>query len=106
MIINGEDRQAANGASVATPIVAGLITLLNDARLREGLPPMGPAGPFLYSMTSGFQDITAGSNRCFETPVWKYGMTINDTCCEHGFISTFGYDVVTGLGSPNFSAWR
>jgi len=106
MVIGGSDKQAASGASVATPIVAGLVTLLNDARLNEGLPPMGPIGPFLYGLTGGFQDITVGDNRCFETPTWQHGMSINDTCCSYGFVSAPGYDPVTGLGSPNFTAWR
>merc|ERR1711862_492030 len=104
MVIKGNDNNAASGASVSTPIVAGIVTLLNDARLREGLPPMGAIGPFLYSAqeAGGFHDITVGSNRCFETPILNSESTENSTCCPFGFSATPGYDVVSGLGTPNF----
>eukprot|EP00929_Paragymnodinium_shiwhaense_P113604 TRINITY_DN81887_c0_g1_i1.p1 TRINITY_DN81887_c0_g1~~TRINITY_DN81887_c0_g1_i1.p1 ORF type:complete len:738 (-),score=57.63 TRINITY_DN81887_c0_g1_i1:6-2219(-) len=110
MVLNGSDKQAASGASASTPIVAGLVTLLNDARLNAKLPPMGPIGPFLYHAASvspiAFHDVTVGNNRCFETPTWTSESTVNDTCCTYGFSATAGYDVVSGLGTPNFKVLR
>lgn len=49
------------GTSAAAPVVAGIIALLNDARLRAGKPTMGFINPFLYSLGPGpIADITAG----------------------------------------------
>lgn len=105
MVLGGSDKQSATGVSFATPIWAGVVTLLNNARLQAGLPPMGAVAPFLYwaaqTNSSGFRDVTQGANRCFETPPWDATSTVNDTCCEHGFTAAAGYDVVTGLGTPN-----
>lgn len=36
------------GTSASTPIVAGLLALVNDARLGAGKPPLGPAAPWFY----------------------------------------------------------
>lgn len=37
------------GTSAASPTFAGIISLLNDARISKGLPPLGFLNPFLYS---------------------------------------------------------
>ncbi|PPR02665.1 hypothetical protein CVT24_002148 [Panaeolus cyanescens] len=76
------------GTSCSTPIFAGIVALLNDARLKARLPPMGFLNPFLYSKgIDGLNDITVGSNPGCGTP---------------GFNASIGWDPVTGLGSPNF----
>merc|ERR1712118_409698 len=108
MVLRGSNVTAASGASASTPIVAGIITLLNDARLHAGLPPMGAVGPFLYSAWAkgGFHDVVEGNNECFETPPWKHGMSVNDTCCTWGFEARPGFDPVSGLGTPNFKVLR
>ncbi|TDL29664.1 tripeptidyl peptidase A [Rickenella mellea] len=76
------------GTSAASPAFAGFVSLLNDARLSRGLPPLGFLNPFLYSRgLTGLTDITVGSNPGCGTP---------------GFNATKGWDPVTGLGTPNF----
>ncbi|KAJ6561571.1 subtilisin-like protein [Mycena vulgaris] len=47
----------------------GFVALLNDGRLKKGLPPLGFLNPLLYSKAaSGFNDITVGSNPGCGTP--------------------------------------
>ncbi|KAI9453247.1 subtilisin-like protein [Lactarius psammicola] len=81
---------AADGTSCAVPIVAGIISLLNDYRLSTDRPPLGFLNPWLYSYGfAGIYDITSGSN---------------PGCGTDGFPAIAGWDPVTGLGSPDFLA--
>ncbi|KAH9044180.1 subtilisin-like protein [Lactarius hengduanensis] len=76
------------GTSVATPIVAGIISLLNDWLISTGREPLGFLNPWLYGRGSqGLTDITEGSN---------------SGCNMVGFSAIVGWDPVTGLGTPNF----
>ncbi|KAJ7498508.1 tripeptidyl peptidase A [Mycena latifolia] len=78
------------GTSASAPVVAGLITLLNDARLAAGRRPLGFLNPLLYKRgVHAFNDIVVGSNPGCGTP---------------GFNATKGWDPVTGLGTPDFGA--
>jgi tripeptidyl-peptidase I len=47
-------------------MVAGIVALLNDARIKAGLPTLGFLNPLLYSISEhhpeGFNDITTGHN--------------------------------------------
>ncbi|KAI0064242.1 tripeptidyl peptidase A [Artomyces pyxidatus] len=77
-----------DGTSASSPAFAGIVSLLNDARLSHGLPPLGFLNPLLYSRgVHGFNDITKGNN---------------PGCGTEGFNATVGWDPVTGLGTPNF----
>lgn len=74
------------GTSQATPIWAGMTALMNQYIVDKGGRPLGDINPLLYrvargSKLPGFRDITAGGN-AVDNP----GQ---------------GYDLVTGLGSPN-----
>ena len=79
------------GTSAASPTFAGIVSLLNSARLSKGLPPLGFLNPLVYALQaftpSAFNDITTGNNPGCGTP---------------GFNATKGWDPVTGLGTPNF----
>ncbi|KAH9939912.1 peptidase S8/S53 domain-containing protein [Amylocystis lapponica] len=79
------------GTSAAAPTVAGIISLLNDARLSAGLPALGFLNPLIYAIgsqnKSAFNDITEGNN---------------PGCGTEGFNATVGWDPVTGWGTPNF----
>lgn len=58
--INGTIRPNG-GTSAAAPVVASIIALLNDARLRAGKPAMGFINPWLYGVASDtLNDITEG----------------------------------------------
>ncbi|KAF8986151.1 peptidase S8/S53 domain-containing protein [Cyathus striatus] len=78
-----------SGTSASAPVVAAMITLINDARITAGKKPVGFINPSLYSsaFASAYNDIVQGSN---------------PGCGTIGFNATTGWDPVTGLGTPNF----
>ncbi|KAI9463202.1 subtilisin-like protein [Lactarius psammicola] len=87
-IFNNGKPYAMNGTSCATPIVAGIISLLNDYLLSKDKQPLGFLNPWLYGPgLGGFNDITSGSN---------------PGCNTAGFAAIAGWDPVTGLGTPDF----
>lgn len=52
-----------NEADTANQTAAGVFALLNDFRLSQGKSTLGFVNPLIYSTaSSGFNDITAGSN--------------------------------------------
>jgi subtilase family serine protease len=81
------------GTSASAPAFAAMISLLNEARMKAGKPPMGYLNPWLYSDPAMFKDVTSGSNR-----IDRSGATL-----KYGFNCTVGWDPVTGLGTPIFS---
>ncbi|TVY58927.1 Aorsin [Lachnellula cervina] len=78
---------AVGGTSASTPIVASIVTLLNEARIAAGKGPIGFLNPTLYAHPEAFNDITVGGN---------------PGCGSDGFTSQPGWDPVTGLGTPNY----
>ena len=85
-----------DGTSCAAPVFAGIITYLNDHQRKMGKSRLGFVNPLLYHMyrqeSNTFNDITVGNSSCTEFQ-----------CCDrdHGFVPTKGWDVVSGLGTPN-----
>ncbi|KAH8978340.1 subtilisin-like protein [Lactarius akahatsu] len=87
IFLNGNEIKVS-GTSAAAPIVAGIISLLNDWLILTGQGPLGFLNPWLYGRGSrGFTDITEGSN---------------PGCNLDGFSAIAGWDPVTGLGTPRF----
>ncbi|GJJ05822.1 hypothetical protein Clacol_000009 [Clathrus columnatus] len=81
-------RSLIGGTSAASPIFAGIVALLNDARIAAGKPSLGFLNPLIYGKASkAFNDITIGSN---------------PGCGTEGFSCAIGWDAVTGFGTPNF----
>lgn len=82
-----------SGTSASTPIVASLIALVNDKRLRAGKTVLGFLNPLLYSgkLDDALTDCTEGSGGSC-----SFG---NDF--EPGFDALPGWDPVTGLGTMN-----
>ncbi|KAF8964250.1 subtilisin-like protein [Flammula alnicola] len=78
------------GTSASAPVVASMITLINDARIASGKGPVGFINHILYDpiFAPAFNDITTGGNR---------------GCGTSGFNATAGWDPVTGVGTPNFA---
>jgi len=100
VVIGGQTYQES-GTSASTPVFAGLVTLVNNARLNAGKSPVGFLNPALYKLavsTPGiFNDITVGENNCCA------GQQPSIICCQYGFNATVGWDPLTGLGSVNFA---
>ncbi|KAI6087697.1 subtilisin-like protein [Hypoxylon rubiginosum] len=79
------------GTSASTPVVAALLSLINESRMRTGKNSTGWLNPVLYSQTvrEALEDVAAG---------------VSQSCVfgderEPGWESVPGYDCVTGLGS-------
>jgi len=75
--------------STSCPTFASLVTLINEQRIRAGMGQVGFLDPVLYANPQVLDDITNGGNQ-------GYGTT--------GFTSVSGWDLVTGLGTPNYPA--
>ena len=84
-----------DGTSCSTPIVAGIVALLNDVRLNNGMKTLGFLNPLLYQVLNGegFIDVTEGEN------------SYDPSFCP-GFKSVHGWDPASGWGSPNFGLLR
>ncbi|KAF8256699.1 peptidase S8/S53 domain-containing protein [Lactarius quietus] len=76
------------GTSLSAPIVAGIVSLLNDYRISTGRPPLGFLNFWLYGRGRvGLNDIKSGNN---------------PGCNTRGFTAITGWDPVTGLGTLDF----
>ena len=84
---------SASGTSASAPVFAGMVSLLNEARIQAGKSPMGFLNPFIYQNQDAFTDIVKGSNPNSHNDVPIYG-----------FNATIGYDPLTGVGTPKFDA--
>ncbi|KAF2073436.1 hypothetical protein CYY_005253 [Polysphondylium violaceum] len=82
------------GTSASAPIIAGLLTLINDQRLLKNKSPIGFFNPLLYKISrerdDAFIRVTSGEN--------------NYKCCKKGFKATkdLAWNPISGLGVPNF----
>ncbi|HEY6476408.1 MAG TPA: hypothetical protein VI456_07475, partial [Polyangia bacterium] len=83
-----------SGTSLSSPLWAGFTALMNQSRADRGLPPVGFANPYLYFVgknqytlgtQAGFNDVRASGSQ--------------NACC-FGYSAEIGYDLATGLGSP------
>jgi kumamolisin len=85
-IIEGGRTELGGGTSLAAPLWAGFLALVDQYLHREGKPAAGFLNPAIYALAAGpapyrpFFDVTAGGNDFFTAGP--------------------GYDLVTGLGSP------
>ena len=78
-----------SGTSASTPVLAGMITLINAARIAAGQPSLGFVNPALYAAanTAGvYNDITTGSNNCL---IQSGQSTV--TCCSQGYTAVSGW---------------
>jgi tripeptidyl-peptidase-1 len=97
MIVDNGFPGLIGGTSQSSPIVASIMALLTNEYIKITGKPFGFLNQFLYQMYAAdpttFNDVIAGDNICPE-----YGCS--PTC--RGFIATYGWDPVTGLGTPNY----
>lgn len=93
VFVSGEV-QSVGGTSASAPTFAGIVSLLNDIRLKNGKASLGFLNPWIYqtaaSRPDAFFDVTEGNNR-------------HGCCGLTGFKAAPGWDPVTGVGTPNFS---
>ena len=91
-IVSASRYTAIDGTSASTPVVAAQFAMLNAIRLAKGQPALGFVNPFLYQTLAAypeaFHDIVNGTN--------------NDESHHPGFTAATGWDVVSGVGTPNF----
>ena len=90
IVVRGNTFPGANGTSASTPTFAGIISMVNEYRLRANKPPMGFINPFIYKNPNAFYDVTAGCNIASKRP------------SEKAFCAVPGFDPATGFGTPNF----
>ncbi|KAG5914245.1 hypothetical protein E4U42_000585 [Claviceps africana] len=92
-IVNGQP-VLVQGTSASTPVLAAMIALVNDVRLRRGKKPLGCINKRLYAFTFRhvLQDITTGQS---------LSCTFSDGREPGGWPATPGWDAVTGLGVPH-----
>ncbi len=81
---------AVGGTSWSSPCWAGMCALINQARADQGVPPLTKLNSRLYPLqgTGALRDIGGDGNKS------SNGL----------YNTTTGYDLVTGLGVPNFAA--
>jgi kumamolisin len=87
-IVFNQEVMVGGGTSQAAPIWAGLTALMNGKLRDGGGEPIGELNPLLYRLAKapklqpGLRDINLGGN----------AISVSGTA---------GYDMVTGLGTPN-----
>ena len=87
-VVFERQQSVGGGTSQAAPVWAGLTALMNQKLAASGTAPIGEMHPLLYRAATAagapaFRDINAGGNAVS--------------------VSAAGYDMVTGLGSPNIA---
>jgi len=95
--------EAECGDSAGAPQWAAIIALANELRARQVRGPLGLVSPVLYdiaqnprSYSRDFHDITSGTNTLDLSP---FGLPPS----QFGFAAQPGYDLATGLGTPDVS---
>ena len=98
--------QNDDGTSAATPLWATLASQINAIFTDQGLPNLGYMNDLLYTAAviapGSFSDITIGDS----TSSFLYGGSytsdgVDITPTGYGYSAGPGYDLVTGLGTPN-----
>ena len=93
LVSSGGTQGIAGGTSCASPLFAGLMALVNQQAAANGNSSAGFLAPTVYALANGasyasiFHDITVGDNTWDQSP--------------NNFFAVPGYDLATGLGTPN-----
>ncbi|KAI1166308.1 subtilisin-like protein [Nemania serpens] len=91
------------GTSCSAPAFAGIVGLLNDARLRARKPTLGFLNPLLYSNPHALNDITLGGSTGCDGNGRFHGAPNGSPVIPYAsWNATAGWDPVSGLGTPNF----
>jgi tripeptidyl-peptidase-1 len=91
------------GTSASAPAFAGVVALLNDARLRANKPVLGFLNPLLYSNPDALNDITLGGSTGCDGNARFHGKPNGSPVIPYAsWNATADWDPVSGLGTPNF----
>lgn len=91
------------GTSASAPAFAGIVALLNDARLRSNKPVLGFLNPLLYANPGALNDIVLGGSKgCDGHGRFNGPLNGSPVIPYASWNATTGWDPVTGLGTPNF----
>ncbi|KAI1125869.1 subtilisin-like protein [Nemania abortiva] len=91
------------GTSCSAPAFAGMVGLLNDARLRANKPSLGFLNPLLYSNPEALNDIVLGGSTGCDGFARFHGAPNGSPVIPYAsWNATTGWDPVSGLGTPNF----
>lgn len=101
-VVTSGQIEPVDGTSCSSPIAAGVIAILNGIQEAKGNKPLGFLNPLLYKMhqddSSIFNDVVEGNNFCTE---YNCCPQRNDGGSDFGYLSSKGWDPVTGLGTLN-----
>jgi len=82
----------ASGTSASAPVVAAVVSMLNNERLNMGKETLGFINPILYRHRHAMNDVvTGGMGGCGVAEAYR---------------AVEGWDPVTGLGSLDYDRWR
>ena len=80
------------GTSIAAPMWAGVMALVNQQAKSQGLAPVGFANPSIYRI---------GKNPALYTAAFRDTVGQSNTnVCGFGYTTQSGYDLTTGWGTP------
>ena len=101
-VVQSNELLGVDGTSCSSPVFAGIVALLNDHQVSKNKSKLGYLNPLFYKMYADdpltFNDIKTGNNFCTEMGCCP---TRSDGGSDFGYLSTNGWDPVTGLGTPN-----
>jgi tripeptidyl-peptidase-1 len=83
----GAEWELTYGTSASAPVLASILTLINQERLKAGKSVVGFINPTAYAHPEVFNDVTTGTNKGCGTDGWE---------------AVAGWDPATGLGTPNY----
>ncbi|KAA1471816.1 family S53 protease [Dentipellis sp. KUC8613] len=89
-VYQGRDGKGG-GTSFSAPVIASTIALLNDELLAAGKSTLGFLNPLIYANPDAFRDVARGDN---------------PGCGTNGFTAVEGWDPLSGVGTPIYSALR
>ncbi len=103
-VVPGDDMSGtdhSSGTSAAAPMWAALTTRLNAIFVDQGLPTLGYMNDLLYTASviapASFNDIQVGNN----TSSYWIDDNGNIVPTGYGYSAEEGFDLASGLGSPN-----
>jgi uncharacterized protein (TIGR03437 family) len=112
LVYTGGSLQVFGGTSVGAPVFAGMLALLNQYLIANGIAAsagLGNVNPALYALAhsapGAFHDVTSGNNIVNPCPQGARGCT----AAPIGYNAAAGYDLATGIGSVDLynlaTAW-